>query len=465
MAAFRLPDHGEQPEVEHHFGELVHPGRRGRAGRPYDFAHHRVDRADVIDRAALELDRQLFARLEHVVDPLVCRIAPGQHLARQQQAVAVVPASHLFGSQRVEIDSLGRAVGLPGNLRIIVEAGRFEIGRTRTVEREMRVARGSAVGNHRHGLAGGMAGRIEYFHVEYRRQSAKALRTDAHGIDRIEDIDAQLLDIVLRAALLELAHVDRIHQALLRQLHAMLRRATDPDAQHPRGAPARAHRGNLFDHPVDDIVARVHHLELGLVLAAAALGRDVDLDPVPRDHFDRQDAGRVVARVAAGEGGIGKDRGAQLVVGMVVGAAHALIDDLLQRLRAVETAVLSPFDEHVDDSGVLAQRAMAFGAHAAVGQDLRDSILRRRTLLGLVGFAERADVIHRMVVRNVLERVRHALDYVVFRDDGHVAHRRKFPCCRFTLPDRRVSRHRSKRLATPGHTPKATGACISVLLM
>jgi hypothetical protein len=119
-----------------------------------------------------------------------------------------------------------------------------------------------------------------------------------------------LLDIALRAALLELAHVDRIHQALLRQLDAMLCGAADADTQHSRRAPTRTHRGNLFDHPVDDIVARVHHLELGLVLAAAALGRDVDLDPVPRDHFDRQDAGRIVARVAAGEGGISKDRGA-----------------------------------------------------------------------------------------------------------------------------------------------------------
>jgi hypothetical protein len=48
---------------------------------------------------------------------------------------------------------------------------------------------------------------------------------------------------------------------------------------------------------------------------------------------------------------------------------------------------------------------MAFGRHAAVGQDLGDGILGRWRFLALVGFAERLDVVERVVVADVLEGV------------------------------------------------------------
>ena len=314
--------------------------------------------------------------------------------------------------------------------------------------------RGGTVRYHRHRLARGMAWRVQDLHVEHGRETAEPLRTDTHGVDRIEYVDAQLFDIALRAALLELAHVDGIHQALLGKLHAMFRGAADADAQHPRRTPARAHGGDLFQHPVDDIVRRVHHLELRLVLAATALGSHVNADRIAGDHLNREHARRIVACIATRERRIGKDRRAQLVVRMIVGAANAFIDDFLQGAFAVEAAAHAPFDEDVDDTGVLADRPVPFGAHAAVRQDLRDCILCRGAFLGLVGIAQGADVIHRVVVRNILEGVGDALDKVVFADDSHVAHRRKFPCCRFALPDRRVTGHRSKRLAQTGHAPK-----------
>jgi hypothetical protein len=188
------------------------------------------------------------------------------------------------------------------------------------------------------------------------------------------------------------------------------------------GAPARAHLRQHLDHPVDDRIAGIHHLELGLVFRAAALGRDIDVDLAARHHVDMQHAGRVVARVAAGEGRIGQHAGAQLVVGVVVGAAHALIDHILQRLFGFQTAVLAPFDEDVDDAGVLADRAVPFGAHAAVGQDLRDGILGRRALLHLIGVTQRADVIHRVIIGDVLQRVGHALDQIVFANGHHIGH-------------------------------------------
>jgi hypothetical protein len=180
--------------------------------------------------------------------------------------------------------------------------------------------------------------------------------------------------------------------------------------------------GQHFEHPVDDRIAGVHHLELGLVLAAAALGRDVDMDVVALDHFDRKHARGVVARVAAGERGIGQDRGTQLVLGIQIGAAHAFIDHVLQRLVRLEPAVLPPLDEHVDDAGVLADRAVPFGAHPAVGEDLRDRVLGGGALFGLVSHAQRANVVHRVEVADVLQRVGHALDQVFLADRNHFAH-------------------------------------------
>jgi hypothetical protein len=78
-------------------------------------------------------------------------------------------------------------------------------------------------------------------------------------------------------------------------------------------------------------------------------------------------------------------------------------------------------DEHGHDAGVLADRAMAFGAHPAVGQDLGDRVLGGRALFQLVGAAQGRDVVERMIITNVLQRIRNALDQVVLLDVGHDA--------------------------------------------
>src|SRR3546814_8878176 len=57
-------------------------------------------------------------------------------------------------------------------------------------------------------------------------------------------------------------------------------------------------------------------------------------------------------------------RRTQLVVRMVVGAAHALVHHLLHAQgRIVPAHVHADLQEHGDDAGVLADRPMAFGAH------------------------------------------------------------------------------------------------------
>ncbi len=286
----------------------------------------------------------------------------------------------------------------------------------------MRMAGGSAVGDHRHRLARRVARPVLDLDVEDRRQAAQALRAYAQRVDLVEDLDPQGFDIVGRSPRFQLTHVDRLHQALLGKQHAVLSRAANPDSQHARRAPAGAHLREHFKHPVDDIVAGVHHLELRFVFAAAAFGRNIDRYLVARHHRDSQHAGRVVAGVAAGECRVRKHRGAKFVFRVQVGLAHTFIDDFLERQARFQSAFLPPFDHHIDDAGILADRAVALGTHPAVGQDLRDRVLGGRTLFSIVGLTQRADVIHWMIVADILQRIGHAFDKIRFTDCHHIGH-------------------------------------------
>ena len=81
-----------------------------------------------------------------------------------------------------------------------------------------------------------------------------------------------------------------------------------------------------------------------------------------------------------------------LLSGLVVGAAHAFIRSGSSR-EAVPAHVHADLEEHVDDAGVLADGAVAFGAHARVGQDLRDGVLGGGALLALIGAGQVGDVV------------------------------------------------------------------------
>ena len=168
LPALGLADHRQKAQFQHHVSELVHPGRRCRARRANDFTHYGIDRTDIVDRPVPEIDGQFFTLGEHVLNPLVRRIAPCQHAAVEQQPVAMLPATHFLKRQVIEIDALGRGIGRPIDLRPIVQTGLFKEARPRTVKREMRMAGGGAVGNHRHGLAGGMARPVHDLDIEYR---------------------------------------------------------------------------------------------------------------------------------------------------------------------------------------------------------------------------------------------------------------------------------------------------------
>src|SRR3546814_2746515 len=99
-------------------------------------------------------------------------------------------------------------------------------------------------------------------------------------------------------------------------------------------------------------------LELGLVLAAPTLGRDVDRDFAARHHLDMQNGGRVILRIDPPERRIGEDRRPQRVLRMAIGSPHPLIDHLLERLAALQPAILPPFTENRSEEHTSAPQSL-----------------------------------------------------------------------------------------------------------
>ena len=95
---------------------------------------------------------------------------------------------------------------------------------------------------------------------------------------------------------------------------------------------------------------------------------------------------------------------------MVVGAAYALVDHVGEADLRFEPYIHADLEKDIHDAGVLAERAMAFGAHARIGEDLRNRILGGQGLLALIGATEGLDVVLRVVVADVLQGVGDALD-------------------------------------------------------
>ena len=93
-AAFGLADHGDKAgPLEHHLGELVHPGGGRRASRPNHLIAHRVHWAHVIDHPVREFDArwQPLAAGVEVGDAFVRGVAAGEQFAAEQQAVTGFP--------------------------------------------------------------------------------------------------------------------------------------------------------------------------------------------------------------------------------------------------------------------------------------------------------------------------------------------------------------------------------------
>src|SRR3546814_14411587 len=81
-----------------------------------------------------------------------------------------------------------------------------------------------------------------------------------------------------------------------------------------------------------------------------------------------------------------------------------------------------------DDSGVMTDRSVTLGADAAVGEDLSDRVLGGGALFGVIGRAQRTDIVHRVIIADVLQSIRYGCDHIVMPDRRHA--------CLQTLPYR-----------------------------
>ena len=207
-----------------------------------------------------------------------------------------------------------------------IERGRIEVRGAGAVEDDVRVAGGGAVGDHGDGQVGGVGGSVEDLDVEDGGEAAEALRADAEAVHLVVEFDAEFFGRGFGAAVDEVLDVDVVHEGLLGEEHGFFRSAADTDAQHAGRAPSGAHGGDGFEDPLDDGVGRVEHDELAFGFGASAFGGDGDVDFVAFDELDDDGGGGVVLGVLAGSGGIGEERGAELVVGVEVGAANAFVD-------------------------------------------------------------------------------------------------------------------------------------------
>ena len=191
-----LADHADQSGLlEHRAGELVHPRRRGRARRSHHLVAHRIHRADVIDEAIRQIDRQALAGGDHVGHLLVCRIAPGKHLARQQQRLTGLPLRKLLAGDGVQVHA-PRIRRLPDNVGPGVERRRLLQRRTTAIEHEVGMAGCRAVRDHRHRQARRMRRVVADLDIEHGAQPAEPLGTDAKLVHPAKQLDAQLLDAI-----------------------------------------------------------------------------------------------------------------------------------------------------------------------------------------------------------------------------------------------------------------------------
>ena len=105
--ALCFTNHRNQASLrQHHFGELVHA--RGSCGASWadGFVADRVDGAHVVNHAVGEVDGQLLAFGQHVLNALVCSVTACEHLAVEQKRLAGFPAGDFCFGQRVEVHTL-----------------------------------------------------------------------------------------------------------------------------------------------------------------------------------------------------------------------------------------------------------------------------------------------------------------------------------------------------------------------
>ena len=136
------------------------------------------------------------------------------------------------------------------------------------------------------------------------------MRANAKRIDLVKNLDAHGLNVIFWPARLERPHIYGFHQRLFCQQHAMFGSTANANPQHAGRAPASAHLRQHLDHPIDNVIRRVHHLELRLILAAAAFGSHINRHLGTGHQINMQNARRVVFGVTARERRVSEHRSA-----------------------------------------------------------------------------------------------------------------------------------------------------------
>ncbi len=153
---------------------------------------------------------------------------PGQQLARQQQAFAGLPAGDFFLGQAVERHAARAGIGATTEPSATdPDPAACRTAGPVAIQREMNMAGGGAVGNHRHRQGCSMGGVIQNLDIEHGGQAAETLRADAERVDAPVDLQAQLFQLGFRSARDEIADVDGLHQRFLREQHGLLGAAAD----------------------------------------------------------------------------------------------------------------------------------------------------------------------------------------------------------------------------------------------
>ena len=85
-------------------GEFIHTCRCRRACRTHHLVTHRIHRADVVNKLALQVNRELLPVGNHLRHALVGGISTGIHRARQQQCIAGLPSQCFRLGHSIEVN-------------------------------------------------------------------------------------------------------------------------------------------------------------------------------------------------------------------------------------------------------------------------------------------------------------------------------------------------------------------------
>ena len=300
--------------LQHHAGELVHAGGGGGAGRADHFITHRIDRADVVDDAVGEVDRQLLALGQHVGDALVAASRP----------VSILPLSSSFWpgfqaatSSLVRVSRSTRVADVevrrPGDGRPVFQFRRVDLAGPEPSRWKWQWRVAAQLGTSATGRLAAW-GVVQHLDVEHGGQAAEALGADPQRVDLSIQLEAQFFGAVARwrRALSSWMSTGAMIDSLASSI--AFRRAADADADDARRAPAGAHGRDRLEHPIDQVVGGIEHRELGLAFGAAALGAD-DLDVVAGRSRNAPPPG-CCPWCSAGAGRVGEHRGAQRLSGL-----------------------------------------------------------------------------------------------------------------------------------------------------